>query len=419
MLIFQKKKQIRLAVVWMLILMMATSCGWIDEEESDGFLVSENNETEAEKVIQVRDGKVYGFLNHEKQKNTWFEVDGATYYLDTKGAAVVGSCQIEGRYYIFLEDGRLFTPSQKQIKKINDTVYMAKPTGVAAKGWNSKKTYYFDKTGTAMTGPVVVDGEFYYFFRNSSRISKKRTKALQEAAVYEKEFRELKALIGEPESADYYDGSYYSGPNGDMAGGWDGILKYKGFTVHTYLAPDGRTEYYMGAEYTAASASVDKLETMVDVIISQQVVSEDRENTKLEKLYAYMVTGNTFGYSRNTTYEEDKVNQKWPKSYALNMVESKMGSSYAYASLYGFLAKKITGYPVRVGVGQTIGFGETPQPHAWMEIKMDGVWYICDPNLDKYAADGSMVYFLKRKRSKAMKALYDNYTGAEYTWVRF
>lgn len=281
MLSFQKKKCFRMMAAWLLILIFVTSCGWIEDDDADGFLVSDQTETEAEKVIQVRDGQAYGFLNREKQKNTWFEVDGS------------------------------------------------------------------------------------------------------------------------------------------IPGGRDGVLKYRGFTVHTYLAPDGETEYYMGAEYTTASASVDKLETMVDVIIGQQIVPEDREEARLEKLFAYMVTGDTSGYARNTTYEEEKSDKRWPRSYALNMVQSKAGSSYAYESLYGFLAKKATGYPVRVGVGQTCGFGESLQEHAWTEIKIDGVWYVCDTNLDKYAAEGSMAYFLKRRISKAMKALYDNYEAAEYVWVRF
>lgn len=50
---------------------------------------------------------------------------------------------------------------------------------------------------------------------------------------------------------------------------------------------------------------------------------------------------------------------------------------------------------------------------------MDGVWYICDTNLDKYAAEGAMVYFLKKRSSKAMKSLYDNYKDVEYAWVQF
>lgn len=143
------------------------------------------------------------------------------------------------------------------------------------------------------------------------------------------------------------------------------------------------------------------LGTRTAKVVSQKTVKSDTKKTKLKKLFRYVETMN---YQRKVGFRADKG---WEKKYALEMLKKKKGSCYHYAAAYAFLAKKATGYPVRVCLGKTCGFNKSVwQPHAWCEVKIGGKWYICDANLDKFAADSSGKYYLKRSTGKAMKKVY-------------
>ena len=144
---------------------------------------------------------------------------------------------------------------------------------------------------------------------------------------------------------------------------------------------------------TAASAGT-KLDEAVTKIVDKQVKSKDSAKKKLKKLFTYVQK--EYDYGRKTGFE---AYDGWEKDYALEMFEDKKGSCYHYAAAYAFLAKKATGYSVRIGVGQTDGFSGNLQKHAWAEVKIGGKWYICDPNMDKYAADCSNKYCLKKRNN--------------------
>lgn len=414
---FRLKKEIfRAAMLLMLLFALSVPCAAASKTVASE-TTAEQDGTETVRKLLVNDGKYYSTINGVRQKNTWFEINGAKYYMNYKGLAAIGSCKVDGKYYIFKEDGKLFTPSKTGMKKINGVVYQAKKNGTAAKGWSSDKKYYFDKTGTAVTGIVVVKEKFYSF-QKSGKIDSSKSKKLQKAAVYEKNFSELKKLIGKPVSAKYYSGSCYSGPDGKTPGGQDGILKYKGFTVHTYKAPKGQ-EFFMAVEYVEETSAAEELEDKVDAIIKKKTSAKDSDSEKLEKLFCYMVEGETFGYARNTTYAEDSKKKGWEKTYAANMAKNKKGSCYDFASLYGFLAAKATGYDTRIAVGKTNGFSGNLQSHAWTEVKVDGVWYVCDTNLDKFAASASLKYFMQKRDSSAMKKVYNKYKDVTYVTVKF
>ena len=86
------------------------------------------------------------------------------------------------------------------------------------------KKYYFNKKGAALTGTAAVKNRLYCFDKKG-RLNQKKSKKL---AAYRQnsDFAGLKALIGEPKKAEYFDSC--------MGAGMDGILKYQGFTVYTY-----------------------------------------------------------------------------------------------------------------------------------------------------------------------------------------
>ncbi len=166
------------------------------------------------------------------------------------------------------------------------------------------------------------------------------------------------------------------------------------------------------ASVQAASAVNKKLAKQVNGIVKKKVKAKDSKKKKLQKLFQY--TEKTYKYGRAYGFKPKKG---WEKNYALEMYSKKKGSCYHYASAYAFLAKKATNYTVRIGVGKTNGFNpKVKQDHAWVEIKIKGKWYICDPNMDKFAAKSSGKYFLKDR--KGLKKTYNNFKGAKYYNVK-
>lgn len=163
---------------------------------------------------------------------------------------------------------------------------------------------------------------------------------------------------------------------------------------------------------TAAASAGNKLDEAVTKIVDKQVKSKDSAKKKLKKLFTYVQK--EYDYGRKTGFE---AYDGWEKDYALEMFDDKKGSCYHYAAAYAFLAKKATGYSVRIGVGQTDGFSGNLQKHAWAEVKIGGKWYICDPNMDKYAADCSDKYCLKKRNN--LKNTYDKFKNTTYYEAAF
>lgn len=161
-----------------------------------------------------------------------------------------------------------------------------------------------------------------------------------------------------------------------------------------------------------AASSKSRLEETAAQIVDTETKPGDSAKKKLKKLSAYMQK--EYGYARKTGFH---AYRGWEKDYALEMFEDQKGSCYHYAAAYAFLAKKAAGCSVRIGVGQTDGFSGKLQKHAWAEVKLNGKWYICDPNMDKYAADSSGKYCLKKRSS--LKNTYNKFKDAEYYHAAF
>lgn len=166
----------------------------------------------------------------------------------------------------------------------------------------------------------------------------------------------------------------------------------------------------MAASFTQAAkaaATDSKLEEKTAQIVAAETKADDSAKKKLKKLFDYMQK--EYGYARKTGFD---AYSGWEKDYALEMFEDKKGSCYHYAAAYAFLAKKAAGCSARIGIGQTDGFSGKLQKHAWAEVKIGGKWYICDPNMDKYAADASGEYCLKKRSS--LKNTYNKFSDAKY-----
>ncbi len=161
-----------------------------------------------------------------------------------------------------------------------------------------------------------------------------------------------------------------------------------------------------------ASSSSQKLESKAAQIVDKEVKANDSTKKKLKKLFTYLQK--EYDYGRKVGFD---AYSGWEKDYAMEMFEDKKGSCYHYAAAYAFLAKKASGCSTRIGIGQTDGFSGKLQKHAWTEVKIGGKWYVLDPNMDKYAADSSGKYCLKKRNS--LKNTYNKFKDTKYYNVAF
>ena len=67
-------------------------------------------------------------------------------------------------------------------------------------------------------------------------------------------------------------------------------------------------------------------------------------------------------------------------SYANDMYSHHSGNCYRFASLFAWLARGL-GYSTKVVSGWVPGAAVAQAPHGWVELKMNGKTYICDPDL--------------------------------------
>lgn len=88
-----------------------------------------------------------------------------------------------------------------------------------------------------------------------------------------------------------------------------------------------------------------------------------------------------------------KPKGKWAVAGANKMIANKSGNCYESAALFCQLAKAM-GYDAKAVAGKTSG-----RPHGWVEIKVSGTWYVCDPN--------NTTTLLKNPNSKIAKQIVE------------
>lgn len=164
----------------------------------------------AEKSGLIKSKKKYFYYKKGKKvKNKWVNVKVKgkkyKYYFGKNGAAYTGVKKIKGKIYCF-----------------NAKAQMQKSC------WYKKK-YYLDSNGAAYTGIRVIEGALYVF-GSDGKLDAAQTQRLQQYSKQGADAAALKAVIGEPVSAEYMASCMtYEGQSGD-----DGIWTYDGFTVYTF-----------------------------------------------------------------------------------------------------------------------------------------------------------------------------------------
>jgi hypothetical protein len=179
---------------------------------------------------------------------------------------------------------------------------------------------------------------------------------------------------------------YYFGSNGARKTGW--------YTIKN------KSYYFDSKGVYVKSKSIDqKLVTAMDSFLKKQKITDNTSaTTALKKIFTALQNTSNYGYARaplgfNTP-------SGWEYDFAKEMLTSKKGSCYHYAAAFAFLAKRATGYPVRICWGTSNAFNASKwQNHAWVEIKIGSTWYTYDANAAAYSTLRSGKWYQQKRSS--------------------
>ena len=213
---------------------------------------------------------------------------------------------------------------------------------------------------------------------------------------------------------------YYLGADGAAKTGWYTIKERTGYKTYYF-----NVRGVMQAKYTK---SADKtLITAADSLIRKLGITyKTGSNTAMLKIYNYMRNSNSCVYRREefpTASQKAGIFLMQGKCLRCERIKEICWKLLQLCSYYAYLVKRVTGLPVRIGMGSTNVFKEKSnetQPHAWCEVQIGKTWYTFDPNLamaaknnpqgiKNPAAKGKSFY--KQKRSSMVGKLYKGVNG--------
>lgn len=175
-----------------------------------------------------------------------------------------------------------------------------------------------------------------------------------------------------------YDGGLYYGQA-------DGTLLKDGSRLSMHFDKNGR--------YTSGNAQID---AFVDAFLAS-VTEEDM--TQEQKLRAcYDEVSRSIDYLPNNNHVPlGAAPETWTEEYMLCLIERGKGNCYAYAAEMYYLARRLGYEQARAISGQDCPNGYRVD-HGWLEIQINGVRYLFDPemNATRYLYAGRL--FMKTYR---------------------
>lgn len=148
------------------------------------------------------------------------------------------------------------------------------------------------------------------------------------------------------------------------------------------------------------TTGIDELDRRLNSIVEAQTNDSMTRDQKLRALYNYIRDSYTYLKRPNVTKDQTG----WQGEYALFFLENGKGNCFCFAAAYSFLCREL-GLPAGTVVG---GQGPNGNPHGWVEMELDGVNYMFDPELEWYFVhrQGTRKYDLfKMQPSQAPAAL--------------
>ncbi len=195
--------------------------------------------------------------------------------------------------------------------------------------------------------------------------------------------------------------TYYLNPNGTMIKGWleigDGLYF---FYEDGTMAKDvviGPYEFGKDGKLLSALNTESEMQVLINSIIKTVTTDDMDQKTKLRACYDFIL--NHCSYKR--TYETPAGD--WTETFAKEILTTGKGNCYRYAAAFGYLARGLGYEEVHVATGQIKAARGGVTPHGWTEIKIDGVWYLFDPDMED--AKPGRDYYYKTEEKYPTKPL--------------
>ena len=218
-------------------------------------------------------------------------------------------------------------------------------------------TYHFDANGMMQTGLQQIGKKIYYFGGDGLLVVNA--------------FANIGGSI------------YYFGPDGAMV---------KNTIVNGFqIGPDGKVivpstntaaqgnasapaQNNVTPPVTGSAGGRDAIAAAVNQIIASVTNASMTQEQKLAACYNHIMASTSYQRS----YEVPSGD--WTVPYAMQVYSTGTGNCYKYAAAFGYLAKAL-GYETKVITGEVRAARGGTTPHSWVEIYINGGWYVFDPEL--------------------------------------
>ncbi|MCD7716859.1 MAG: transglutaminase domain-containing protein [Lachnospiraceae bacterium] len=209
-------------------------------------------------------------------------------------------------------------------------------------------------------------------------------------AVYRRETDGAWELLGTTEHTRYIDTSAL--PTGTTC--YYTVRAYVNGTAGSAASAEVRTDQYSALYWSGfepVGLDVDcgyktNALTLAAQFIENNTTSDMTQRQKLDTCFSALLR---LSYTR--TY--DTADASNLSSFAEQLFVNRTGNCYRYAAGFACIAA-VLGYDVRVNVGQITARGGGLTPHGWTEVCVDGVWYLCDPDMQAFNSNYSGQYYM-------------------------
>ena len=125
-----------------------------------------------------------------------------------------------------------------------------------------------------------------------------------------------------------------------------------------------------------AGAHDAELDSMIDSIYYSITNDSMSDWQKIQACYWWMVNNLKYRASHDYSFLDDPQGTAVP--FAKNLLSSRRGACFAYASVFGYFMNKI-GLPVVLLIGNGANAAGGFELHCWNLVFYEGHWYHCDP----------------------------------------
>lgn len=140
-------------------------------------------------------------------------------------------------------------------------------------------------------------------------------------------------------------------------------------------------QFDSNGNYTCGNSEIDRY---CKEALAKVATEEMTQEEQLKALYLY--TRDSFYYLKRNSYPDQTID--WEKE-ALLMFQTNYGNCYNYGSVFYCFARQV-GYDAKL-VNGTIG--EKKLAHCWVEITIDGVTYLFDPEQEMLQRKNGVNYY--------------------------